>query len=82
MLLNPCLLIICLFPFEVRAEVVSAPCDMIVIIIIEPHQHLSDLIRVELVQQVVYHEHANFVPVDSCCFIGVTGRSMCISQEI
>ena len=81
MLLKLCLLIICLFPFEVRAEVVSAPCDMIVIIIIEPHQHLSDLIRVELVQQVVYHDHANFVPIIADPLPGWRGDTIFFRQE-
>ena len=81
MLLNPCLLIICLFPFEVRAEVASAPCDMIVIIIIEPHQHLSDLIRVELVQEVFYHDHTNFVPIIADPLPGWRGDTIFFSQE-
>ena len=81
MLLPLCLLIICLFPFEMRAEVVGAPCDMIVIIIIEPHQHLGDLIRVELVQQAVYHDHGYLVPIIVDPLVGWRGNTIFFSQE-
>ena len=65
MLLRLQQLISCLFLFEVRPEVISAPSFVLNIIHIEPHQYLSDLIRIELAQKVVNHDHANFSSVFS-----------------
>ena len=81
MLLKLCLLIICLFRFEVRSEAVGAPCDMLVIIIIEPFQHLSYLIRVKLVQQVIYHYHAYLVSIMADPLSGWRGNTIFFSQE-
>ena len=81
MLLNPCLLIICLFTFEMRAEVGSAPVKVPPVLDIESVQNLFDLIRVELVQQAVYHDHAYFVPIEADPLVGWGGNTIFFSQE-
>ena len=63
-LLKLCLLIICLFPSEVRAKVVNSPVRIPPVLNIESVQNLCDLIRVELVQQAVYRDHT--IPYQLC----------------
>ena len=81
MLLPLCLLITCLFHFEVRAEVVGAPVKIPPELNIESVQNLCDLIRVKLVQQAVYHDHGYLVPIIVDPLVGWRGNTIFFSQE-